>query len=102
MIDNSLCLLDSNVLVYAYDSSEGKKHKTAKKLLQSCFDGEHQFVLSVQNLAEFFSIVTKKIPVPLDVAVAQQICDDIINFSGFISCENSHWREAMMSCFSNF
>lgn len=53
-------LLDTNILVYAFDKSEKKKHKISNKLLKRCFKGEKKFAVSVQNLSEFFEAVTKK------------------------------------------
>ena len=42
MKDNFLKLIDSNVLVYAFDESEEKKHLIAKDLLIKCFTGKNE------------------------------------------------------------
>jgi len=59
-------LVDTNVLVYAYDRSEPAKQVKALEVLDSLArDGNG--LLSPQILAEFFSVVTKKISAPLSV-----------------------------------
>ena len=60
--------LDTNVLVYAVDRDAGEKHDSAKDLmgraaLKDC-------VLTVQALAEFFHITTRKKLLELDRASA--------------------------------
>src|SRR3989344_405126 len=79
-----LYLIDSNVLVYGYDQTDPQKHKIAQKLLEQCWKKTRIFAISSQNLAEFFVIVTKKIPHPLSLEEAEQIIADIIHFS--------HWH----------
>ena len=52
-------LIDTNILVYAYDTSEGTKHDIAKEILKKIWqDGGG--VVCVQNLMEFFVVITKK------------------------------------------
>jgi len=62
-------LVDTNVLVYAYDRSEPEKQQRALEVL------DHLAVtgigvISTQVLAEFFVAITRKIPAPLTVAEA--------------------------------
>ncbi len=59
--------LDTNVIVYAVDSSEqeAEKRERALHLLE-----EKHFGLSAQVLQEFYVTVTRKIAVPLAPAVA--------------------------------
>ncbi len=53
---------DTNVLVYAFDSSEPKKQNTAQNLLKN--DGSQgRIILSTQVLQEFFVVVTHKLPI---------------------------------------
>lgn len=69
-------LIDTNVLVYAYDTSEGTKHTIANQLLKQLWqDGGG--VVCVQNLMEFFVVVTKKVTSPISVADAKTIIDDM-------------------------
>jgi predicted nucleic acid-binding protein len=44
--------VDTNILVYAYDSSQAQKHQTAKRLLQTLWQSG-QGVISAQVLQEF-------------------------------------------------
>ena len=72
--------LDTNVLVYAYDSSAGQKHNLAVQLMESCWENENGCI-SIQILQEFFVTVTRKIATPLDYQTARQIVTDL-----------THWR----------
>jgi len=76
--NKELKLLDSNILVYAYDKSEIKKHETAKELVKEKWKKEDS-VLSIQNLAEFYSVITNKIEKPLEINKAKQIVLDYID-----------------------
>jgi predicted nucleic acid-binding protein len=60
-------LLDTNVLVYAYDRSAPEKQQRALELLDRLVT-TGAGVISTQVLAEFFVTVTRKIPAPLSVA----------------------------------
>lgn len=66
-------LVDTNILVYAYDRSEPQKQQKAFSLLNQLAVG-NTGVLSTQILAEFFVVVTsrKKLSAPLSVAEAYQ------------------------------
>jgi predicted nucleic acid-binding protein len=68
--------LDTNILVYAYDSSAGQKHTLAVGLVQGCWENENG-CLSLQVLQEFFVTVTRKIMQPLDLQTARQIVADL-------------------------
>jgi predicted nucleic acid-binding protein len=57
-------LVDTNILVYAYDRSEYEKQKRARALLD-WLESRACGVLSTQILGEFFRIVTRKLVVPL-------------------------------------
>ena len=62
-------LVDTNVLVYAYDRSEGPKRQRAIDVLEVVGIAEIG-VLSTQILGEFFVTVTRKIPTPLSAGDA--------------------------------
>ena len=68
--------IDTNILVYAHDSSAGAKQERARSLLEQLWD-TRDGCLSVQILQEFFVTVTRKIPKPLDVAAAKEIIADL-------------------------
>jgi predicted nucleic acid-binding protein len=58
-------LIDTNLLVYLLDQNEPSRQAQAQLVLQEL--EETQFGrLSVQNLGEFFSVVTRKLDPPLD------------------------------------
>lgn len=59
-------LVDTNILVYAYDRSEIEKQKKAVDILNMVAES-NSGVLSIQTLSEFFIVVTKKIPSPLTI-----------------------------------
>jgi len=75
-------LLDTNILVCAYDNTEGKKHEIAQALLEDCFLGG-DFAVSFQNLTEFFAVVTRKIKKPISPDQAKEILKTIIDFTDF-------------------
>jgi len=56
-----LSLLDTNVLVYAYDPIEPLKQKIAQELVKGALRG--QFIISAQVLAEFTSTLLYKVAV---------------------------------------
>ncbi len=72
-------LVDTNVLVYAYDSSAGKKHQTACDIVKKLWESG-QGVLSIQVLQEFFVTVVKKIPHPIDEVIASEIIKDLMHW----------------------
>ncbi len=70
MTDRSF--LDTNILVYAYDSYEPQKQQKAQMLLAEGIEKENA-VISVQVLGEFFNVVTKRIKQPMSSDEAQEI-----------------------------
>ena len=75
--------VDTNILVYAYDSSAGDKHKMAVELMRRLWasgDG----IISSQVLQEFFVCVTRKIVKPLDVCTAKEIVKDLLKWKTVI------------------
>jgi predicted nucleic acid-binding protein len=67
--------VDTNILVYAYDSEVGRKHNLAAELIDSLWTTRNG-VLSTQVLCEFFVTVTRKIPSPIPIDRARQIIED--------------------------
>ncbi|AFZ34874.1 PilT protein domain protein [Stanieria cyanosphaera PCC 7437] len=64
--------VDTNVLVYAYDRSAGKKHLLASNLIKKLWQ-TRQGCLSVQVLQEFYVTVTRKVSQPLAWQEASEI-----------------------------
>lgn len=67
--------VDTNILVYAHDVSAGKKRERARSLLEELWDSG-EGCLSVQVLQEFFVIITRKVPQPLEPRTAALIVSD--------------------------
>lgn len=75
-------MIDTNVLVYGFDNSEGLKHELANELLEEAFEGNFSVVLSTQILSEFFVNITgerKKagVNIPMSVDEAKALIKDI-------------------------
>jgi predicted nucleic acid-binding protein len=65
--------IDSNILVYAYDSHDPAKQAKAQACMSSAIE-EETARLSAQVLGEFFVVVTRKIKNPLSVSEAGESC----------------------------
>ncbi len=63
---------DSNILVYAVDADAGEKHSVSVDLIGRAADGDCVFTL--QCLAEFFFVATRK--AHLDATLAAAFVDD--------------------------
>ena len=57
---SGLDFLDTNILVYAYDSAAPEKQKTAQNILTQAVSQENGLV-STQVLGEFFTVITRKV-----------------------------------------
>ncbi len=68
--------LDTNVLVYAHDTSAGDKHVQAKQLLAELWSNGNG-CLSIQVLQEFYVIITRKVSRPLEPEIARQRVEDL-------------------------
>lgn len=85
-------LVDTNVLVYAYDHADPRKQETAFTILDKLAVTERG-VLSVQVLAEFIVAVTRKIAAPLDFTSVQKSVENylrswpVLEVTGFIVLE---------------
>lgn len=75
--------IDTNILVYAFDSAYPKKRKICKKLITQIFEGKKEVAISNQILAEFSSAVTKKIENPLPKKDASAIIGAILTSSSW-------------------
>ncbi len=73
-------LLDTNVLVYAYDVSERRRREIAKALVDEVWNAGGG-VVTLQNLSEFFFAVTRKVQKPVPVVDAKTIVSDILRSS---------------------
>ena len=69
--------IDTNILVQAYTVADVGKHETALALVQRVWEGE-KAVTTLQNLCEFFSVVTQKVTKPITSGAAEDIIKGII------------------------
>lgn len=79
MISMKVEFIDTNVLVYAYDSSAGRKHALAKDLIARLW-ADGLAATSVQVLQEFYVTVTRKVSIPLTEETARAILVDLGNW----------------------
>jgi len=70
-------LVDTNILVYAYDLSEPAKLARAQELL-NWLEGIGAGAVSTQILGEFFNTATRKIPKPLPLEKALSCLLDLV------------------------
>ncbi len=68
---SSAFLIDTNILVYAYDPTDGAKRERAILTLEQ-LGARQTGALSTQILGEFYVAVTQKIPFPLTEAEAER------------------------------
>lgn len=61
--------LDTNILIYSIDRQAGKRHQRSIELIEEM--SQHDCVLTLQALSEFYSAVTRKGKMPRDDAEAQ-------------------------------
>ncbi len=75
-----LSFLDTNVLVYLFDTDSPAKQRTIRDLLShQALDG--QVMLSTQVLQEFYVAVTRKLATPVEPEVAYRVVRDFTAFS---------------------
>ena len=76
MADLDRVLVDTNVLVYAYDPRDRAKQQLAREVLRDLIRSERAAV-SAQCLSEFFSVTTTKLREPLTRSEAQARVESI-------------------------
>lgn len=112
-MSGELALVDSNLLSYVFDNSEPDKRRICGNLVAGCWKGKRDLAVSVQNLSEFYVVVTNKISNPIPRNVAGKFIElitgfhgwHVINFSAFtiksaidISTEYSiHYWDALLA-----
>lgn len=80
--DKDMQFVDTNILVYAYDSSSGKKHEIAKMLLKQLWVSKTG-CLSVQVLQEFYVTITRKTVFLMDSYAATKVVEDFSKWQLF-------------------
>ncbi|MCJ7625913.1 MAG: PIN domain-containing protein [Anaerolineaceae bacterium] len=77
--------IDTNILVYAHDSSAGVKHIRAKEIIRGLW--ENRFgCLSIQVLQEFYVTVTQKVTIPMELSLAMDIISDMSHWNIHAPC----------------
>jgi predicted nucleic acid-binding protein len=71
--------VDTNLLVYAYDSSAGKKWKTSLEVLSLLWI-HRTGVLSTQVIQELFVSLTQKVKNPILPRAAKEIISDLLRW----------------------
>ncbi len=71
--------VDTNLLVYAYDSSAGKKWKTSLEVLSLLWT-HRTGVLSTQVIQEFFVSLTQKVKNPILPEEVKEIVSDLLRW----------------------
>jgi len=72
--------IDTNIMIYAYDATAGRKHTVACDLLTSLWESGLG-VISTQVLQEFFVNVVQKIERPIDKKLAREIVRDFLKWN---------------------
>ena len=68
--------LDTNILIYAFDASTGRKHEIAKALYEKLLIGNLGRT-SLQILQEFFVSAAYKSPKKLEISEAREIIENL-------------------------
>ena len=76
--------LDTNIIIYAYDTSAEEKHGIANKIMVDLWNSGSG-IISTQVLQECFVAMTQKIPKPLDVKTARDIVNDLLTWDVVIN-----------------
>ncbi len=84
---------DTNILVYANDSSEPAKQKIARSLLKDSLEKQNG-AISVQVLSEFWVTVTRKIKEPLSVEIAEKEIE-LLQLMKIVSLDYQLFKDAL-------
>jgi len=80
--------IDTNIIIYAYDVTAGRKHETASTIITDLWDSGLG-VISTQVLQEFFVNVVQKIPKPIDKQQAKEIVRDFLKWHVVVNTGDS-------------
>lgn len=81
---NDEFFFDTNIIVYAYDSSEPKKQEMCARLLEQVYEKEFIGVVSNQILGEVFKGLTENIEKPISVEDARLIIENMVDSDSWI------------------
>ncbi|OJI08006.1 MAG: hypothetical protein BK997_01765 [Candidatus Micrarchaeum sp. ARMAN-1] len=80
---------DTSVLVYAFDSSDGVKHKACIELIDKVHSKGEKIAISSQILMELYNVITQYISNPVSADNAAAIVSDFVDADGWIKLEYS-------------
>ncbi len=81
--DSENSLLDTNILVYAYDETAGEKHQIAKKIVRDCMSGKSILFVSNQILGETVNAIRNKLPT-IPKTEVEGLMEEIISLPSWI------------------
>lgn len=87
---DEVILVDTNILVYAYDTFDKKKHEKCRAIAEAAFRGDEKFAVSNQILAELFFVLTKKLKRPFLYEDAEAIVLGIADSINWIKINYTH------------
>lgn len=90
---NDKCFFDTNILVYANDSSEKAKQEIARSLIKDSLNKQNG-VISVQVLSEFWVTVTRKIKKPFSIEIAEKEIE-LFQLMEIVSLNYSLFKDAI-------
>ena len=73
------CFVDTNILIYAHDRSQGIKHERARQLIERLWNSG-QGVLSTQVLQELCLNLRRKVANPVSVEEVRRIIRDYLSW----------------------
>jgi predicted nucleic acid-binding protein len=80
--------VDTNILVYAHDLTQGAKHERARELVQSLWENENG-VVSTQVLQELCVSLRRKVSRPLPVDATRKIIEDYASWEVVVNTAES-------------
>ena len=89
-MSDDVILVDTNIIVYAYDTFDKEKHDKCKQIVESAFKGEKRLAVSNQILAELFFVLTRKLRRPIPIEEAETIASGIADSANWIKVNYSH------------
>lgn len=89
---NELTTLDTNILIYSIDRTEGLRHRRAVQVIEEVL-GSGTCVLTLQALGEFFFAVTRKEKMPLQAA--REHVSDWMTLFPVVSAQPSSLQKAI-------
>lgn len=83
----SLAGVDTNILIYAYDTSEGRKHKIARDFVIDVFTGKKTCAIALQSFKEFYHLVATRRSDVMEKHTARNLIAEFINIK--------HWKKLL-------